>query len=137
MTFEFDSGDGLRAKKVFRMDPESYVVTFSVEVSDGNATLNPAIEWGPGLGDSMHVEAQRSSFGTYVQKPQAILYANGSVERLAAERVPASPRGRATSRLPASTTTTSSPASSGRARCAWSIGPARRRCPGSPRFSAT
>ena len=35
----------------------------------------------------MHVEAQRSSFGTYVQKPQAILYANGSVERLAAEKV--------------------------------------------------
>jgi YidC/Oxa1 family membrane protein insertase len=87
LTFEFDSGDGLRAKKTFRLDPESYVVTFSVEVSDGSATLNPAIEWGPGLGDSMHIEAQRSTFGTYVQKPQAILYANGSVERLAAESV--------------------------------------------------
>jgi YidC/Oxa1 family membrane protein insertase len=87
LTFEFDSGDGLRAKKVFRLDPESYVVTFSVEVSDGSGALNPAIEWGPGLGDSMHIEAQRSTFGTYVQKPQAILYANGSVERLAAESV--------------------------------------------------
>ena len=91
LTFEFDSGDGLRAKKVFRLDPESYVVTFSVEVTDGNATLNPAIEWGPGLGDSMHVEAQRSSFGTYVQGPQAIVYANGSVERLTASNVGAQP----------------------------------------------
>jgi YidC/Oxa1 family membrane protein insertase len=73
------------------MDPESYVVTFSVEVTEGNATLNPAIEWGPGLGDSMHLEAQRSSFGTYVQKPQAIVYAAGSVERLPAEKVGAQP----------------------------------------------
>ena len=39
----------------------------------------------------MHVEAQRSSFGTYVQKPQAIVYANGSVERLTAEQVVAQP----------------------------------------------
>ncbi len=91
VTFEFDSGDGLRARKVFRLDPESYVLTFSVEVTDGTATLNPAIDWGPGLGDSMHIEAQRSSFGTYVQKPQAILYANESVERLPAETVAGQP----------------------------------------------
>ena len=91
VTFEFDSGDGLRAKKIFRLDPESYVVTFTIEVTDGGAPLNPAIEWGPGLGDSMHVEAQRSSFGTYVQKPQAIVYAQGSVERLPAESVAAQP----------------------------------------------
>ena len=76
---------------MFRVDPESYVITFSVEVTDGDATLNPAIEWGPGLGDSMHIEAQRSSFGTYVQKPQAIVYANGSVERLPAENVVGQP----------------------------------------------
>ena len=91
VTFEFDSGDGLRAKKIFRVDPESYVLTFSVEVFDGDAALNPAIEWGPGLGDSMHVEAKRSSFGTYVQKPQAIVYANGSVERLPPEKVSGQP----------------------------------------------
>ena len=91
VAFDFDSGDGLRAKKVFRIDPESYVITFSVEVTDGNAALNPAIEWGPGLGDSMHVEAQRSSFGTYVQKPQGIVYASGSVERLPAETVTGQP----------------------------------------------
>jgi YidC/Oxa1 family membrane protein insertase len=92
VTFEFDSGDGLRAKKVFRLDPESYVITFSVEVTHDNATLNPAIEWGPGPGDSMHVQGTSSSFATYVQAPQAIVYANGSVERLTAEDVAAQPQ---------------------------------------------
>jgi YidC/Oxa1 family membrane protein insertase len=91
LTFEFDSGDGLRAKKVFRLDPESYVLTFSVEVTHDNATLNPAIQWGPGLGDSMHVQGQSSSFGTYHQAPQAIIYANGSVERLTADKVAGQP----------------------------------------------
>ena len=91
VTFEFDSGDGLRAKKVFRLDPESYVLTFSVEVTHDNATLNPAIEWGPGLGDSLHVLGESSSFAAYVQAPQAIAYANGSVERLAADAVLAQP----------------------------------------------
>ena len=92
VTFEFDSGDGLRAKKVFLLNPESYVVTFSVEVTHDTATLNPAIEWGPGLGDSMHVQGKSSSFGTYVQAPQAIVYANGSVERLTAQKVPDQPQ---------------------------------------------
>jgi len=91
VTFEFDSGDGLRAKKVFRLDPESYVLTFSVEVTHNDATLNPAIEWGPGLGDSMHVQGASSSFGSYVQAPQAIVYANGSVERLTAGDVATQP----------------------------------------------
>ena len=109
-----------------------------VEVSDGDATLNPAIEWGPGLGDSMHVEAQRSSFGTYVQKPQAIVYARriGRAAAPAEDAWPASRRGRATSRLPASTTTTSSRASSDRARCASSTGPATAPMPGQPERSA-
>ena len=91
LTFEFDSGDGLRAKKVFRLDPESYVLTFSVEVTHDNTALNPAIEWGPGPGDSMHVQGESSSFAAYVQAPQAILYANGSVERLGADAVLAQP----------------------------------------------
>lgn len=87
LAFEYDSGEGLRAKKIFRLDPQSFVITFTIEVSSGGAPLNPAVEWGPGLGDSMHLEAQRSSFGTYVQKPQGIVYAAGSVERLPAESV--------------------------------------------------
>jgi YidC/Oxa1 family membrane protein insertase len=91
LTFEFDGGDGLRARKVFTLEPHSYVITFTVEVQSGDAMLNPVIDWGPGLGDSMHVEAQRSSFGTYVQPPQGIVYADGSVERLSASAVASQP----------------------------------------------
>ena len=91
VAFEYHEADGLHVRKVFRIDPESYVITFSVDVTDNGAALNPAIEWGPGLGDSTHVEAQRSSFGTYVQRPQAIVYADGSVERLGPEDVLAQP----------------------------------------------
>jgi YidC/Oxa1 family membrane protein insertase len=91
ITFEFDGGDGLRARKVFTLAPHSYVITFTMEVKSGDATLNPVIDWGPGLGDSMHLEAQRSSFGTYVQPPQGILYAEGSVERLPASDIASQP----------------------------------------------
>ena len=91
IAFEFDSGDGLRARKVFTLAPHSYVITFTVDVKSGDATLNPVIDWGPGLGDSMHLEAQRSSFGTYVQPPQGIVYAEGSVERLPAADIASQP----------------------------------------------
>jgi YidC/Oxa1 family membrane protein insertase len=91
LTFEFDGGDGLRARKVFKLEPHSFVITFTVDVRNGDEQLNPAIDWGPGLGDSMHLEAKRSSFGTYVQPPQAIVYADGSVERLPASSVASQP----------------------------------------------
>jgi YidC/Oxa1 family membrane protein insertase len=91
LTFEFDGGDGLRARKVFTLQPNSYVITFTVDVRSGDTQLNPVIDWGPGLGDSMHREAQRSSFGTYVQPPQGIVYADGSVERLPAATVSGQP----------------------------------------------
>jgi YidC/Oxa1 family membrane protein insertase len=91
IAFEFDGGDGLRARKVFTLAPHSYVITFTVDVKSGDETLNPVIDWGPGLGDSMHLEAQRSSFGTYVQPPQGILYAEGSVERLPAADIASQP----------------------------------------------
>ncbi|HEX7085993.1 MAG TPA: membrane protein insertase YidC [Vicinamibacterales bacterium] len=83
LRFEYQGANGLQVRKTFRIDPESYVITYSVEASLNGAPLNPAIEWGPGLGDATHLEAQSSgSFGTYHQKPQAIVYADGSVERL-------------------------------------------------------
>jgi YidC/Oxa1 family membrane protein insertase len=87
LTFEYQGANGLRVRKTFRIEPNSYLITFSVEATLDGAPLNPAVEWGPGLGDSTHVESQGGSFGTYVQRPQAIVYADGSVERLAASDV--------------------------------------------------
>ena len=40
------------------------------------------MQWGPGLGDTTFIVGQNSRFGTYLQHPQGIVYADGSVMRL-------------------------------------------------------
>jgi YidC/Oxa1 family membrane protein insertase len=82
VTFEFQDTAGLAARKVFRFEPDGYVLSYASAITDQGRTLNPQIQWGPGLGDSIHIAGQKSSFGIYVQRPQGILYRDGSVERL-------------------------------------------------------
>jgi YidC/Oxa1 family membrane protein insertase len=83
LTFEYQDAGGVRAKKVFRIEPWSYIITFTIEVANGTTPINPVVQWGSGLGDSIHVQGQNSSFGSsYVQRPQAIIYAEGKVQRL-------------------------------------------------------
>ena len=82
LTFDYEDASGFRAHKVFRIEPHSYVITFSVAVKDGEAELNPVVQWGPGLGDSLFISGENSRFGTYLQHPQGIVYADGSVMRL-------------------------------------------------------
>jgi YidC/Oxa1 family membrane protein insertase len=84
LAFEFADSAGLRARKEFRFDPKSYLVTFSATVERNGQALNPAIVWGPGLGDIGARAAGGSFFtGNYVQPPQGIYHRDGSVERLA------------------------------------------------------
>ncbi len=83
VVFEFEDASGLRARKEFRFDPRNYIVVFSASVTNGGNTLNPAVEWGPGLGDVGATSGGGSFFtGNYVQPPQAIYHRDGSVERL-------------------------------------------------------
>jgi YidC/Oxa1 family membrane protein insertase len=50
--------------------------------------LNPAVAWGPGLGDIGATASGGSFFtGNYVQPPQAIYHRDGDVERLSASSV--------------------------------------------------
>ena len=91
IAFDYQDQAGLRARKVFRIEPWSYVITFTIEVLSGSTPLNPVVQWGPGLGDSIHVQGQNSTFGSYVQRPQAILYAEGKVQRLPPDKVVAQP----------------------------------------------
>src|SRR6478736_3785210 len=72
LTFSYEDESGFRAKKTFTIAPESYVITFSMDVVDGKNTLNPVVEWGPGLGDSTFLANQNSRFATYNQHSQAI-----------------------------------------------------------------
>ena len=90
LRFEYADASGFQVRKEFEIRPNSYVITFSIDVADGAAILNPAVEWGPGPGDEVYVAGSRS-FGSYAQPPQAIVYADGSVKRLPEAKVLAQP----------------------------------------------
>lgn len=84
-TLEFDYSDesGFLARKTFTFEPDSYVVTFSASITNGEQVLNPAVLWGPGLGDIGASSGGGSFFtGNYVQPPQALFHRGGEVERL-------------------------------------------------------
>ena len=83
LVFEFEDAAGLRARKELRIDPRNYLITFSAIVTNGGEALNPAILWGPGLGDIGASQGGGSFFtGNYIQPPQAIFHRDGEVERL-------------------------------------------------------
>jgi YidC/Oxa1 family membrane protein insertase len=85
ITFEAETADGLRARKVFTFEPDSFVLTFSASVQHGAETLNPAVEWGAGMGDDI-ARSQPGSFlsPNYLYRAQAIYHTDGDVEREAA-----------------------------------------------------
>lgn len=83
LVFEYQDEAGLHARKQFRLDPQTYVVEVSAVVSSGDQALNPALAWGPGLGDIGATSGGGSFFtGNYVQPPQAIYHRDGDVERV-------------------------------------------------------
>jgi YidC/Oxa1 family membrane protein insertase len=83
LVFEYQDAAGLRARKEFQFDPQTYVVAFSAAVTEGTASLNPGVQWGPGLGDAGATSGGGSFFtGNYVQPPSAIFHRDADVERL-------------------------------------------------------
>jgi YidC/Oxa1 family membrane protein insertase len=92
LTFEYEDASGLRVRKIFAIDPQSYVITFTADVRHGERVLNPYVQWGPGLGDLGATTAGGSFFtGNYVQPPQAIYHDGEDVERVTAANVPEQP----------------------------------------------
>ena len=88
IVFEFTGADGLKVRKEFAFTPANYIVRFSASVTDGARTLQPAIAWGPGLGDAGALAAGGSFFtGNYTQPPEAIFHLEGDVERVRADQV--------------------------------------------------
>ncbi|HXG88435.1 MAG TPA: membrane protein insertase YidC [Vicinamibacterales bacterium] len=82
VTFELETADGLKARKVFTFEPKSFIVNFSADVMRGTETLNPIVEGGPGLGDDI-ARTQPGSFlsPNYMYLAQAIYHTHGDVER--------------------------------------------------------
>jgi YidC/Oxa1 family membrane protein insertase len=91
IVFEFEDAAGLRARKEFRFEPR-HMVAFTADISNGGTTINPTIEWGPGLGDLGAASSGGSYFtGNAVQPPQAVYHRDGDVERLRADAVTSQP----------------------------------------------
>jgi YidC/Oxa1 family membrane protein insertase len=82
--FDYQDAAGLRAHKEFRLDPRNYVLVFTATVTDSDRALNPAVEWGSGLGDIGATAGGGSFFtGNYVQPPEVIFHRDGKAERIA------------------------------------------------------
>ena len=92
LVFEFQDENGLAARKEFRFDPTSYTVTATITVRRGSTALNPAIAWGPGLGDQGAAAGGGSFFtGNAVMPPRALVHHNGEITRLTPEDAAAAP----------------------------------------------
>ncbi|RPI55836.1 MAG: membrane protein insertase YidC [Acidobacteria bacterium] len=90
LAFEYEDAAGLRVRKEFRLEPNSYVVTLTATVTDGGQPVNPYVQWGPGLGDVLAT----SGGGMFmpVRKSQAIFSTDGDVERILAADLVTTPR---------------------------------------------
>ena len=92
LVFDFQDESGLTARKEFRFDPKSYTLTATITAHRGGSDLNPAIQWGPGLGDHGAAAGGGSIFtGNQVAPPRALLHRAGKVERLTPEKAAETP----------------------------------------------
>lgn len=88
LLFEYEDASGLKARKEFRFEPDTYVVTVTASVRQGSEELVPYLQWGPGLGDSGASAGGGSFFtGNLVQPPEAILYNGDDVSRVVSTSV--------------------------------------------------
>ena len=80
VSFEYQDAAGLLARKQFRIEPNSYVVTFSANVTRWRPGVNPTIQWGPG--PRRRAGAWRRQLFVSVRKSEAIFAIAGDVERI-------------------------------------------------------
>ena len=68
-----------------RSSPSGYVVTLTPQATLNGTPVNPAIDWGPGLGDEIARSAGSGGFfsGTYVYPAEGFVYRDGDVTRYA------------------------------------------------------
>jgi YidC/Oxa1 family membrane protein insertase len=83
LVFEYQDASGLHIRKQFTFQPRSYVVELSASVVDGTQTLNPAIQWGPGLGDVLAL----AGGGRNVRLTEAIYDLGGKVTRVPSNKL--------------------------------------------------
>jgi YidC/Oxa1 family membrane protein insertase len=85
LAFEYQGGDGLSARKVFRFtEDQPYVIAFTTDLTHQGAPLVPTVHWGPALGDGL---SEESSF-LYSPPSQPIFYQDGDVTRVGRGDIP-------------------------------------------------
>ncbi len=81
LRFEFRDSAGVHAVKEFQLTPASYILTFRSAIASGDRAINPAIAWGPAVGDIAEISR-------YTQAAEGLLFQNGGkVQRLAVKDV--------------------------------------------------
>ena len=82
LTFGWQGG-GLAVSKTFTLQPQGYLVSFTATVQHDGQSINPVVEWGPGLGDD-NAHASTGSFlaPSYSTPAQSLLHRDRSVARL-------------------------------------------------------
>jgi YidC/Oxa1 family membrane protein insertase len=88
LSFEYQDAAGLHVRKQFRLEPNSYVISFSANVMDGDRAVNPVVRWGPGLGD---IVALGAGSGRNIRRAEGIYDIGGSVKRPAASALTTTP----------------------------------------------
>ena len=90
IAFEYQDAGGLHARKQFVIEPNSYVVTLTTQVTDGGRAVNPFVQWGPGLGDV--IATGGGSMFMPLRKSEAIFSVADDVERIQAADLMTTPR---------------------------------------------
>ncbi len=89
VSFDYEDAAGLKASKQFRIEPNSYVITITASVTDGGRSMNPTVQWGPGLGDVLATGG--GSMFMPIRKAQAVYSVGGSVSRVLGPSVAEAP----------------------------------------------
>jgi YidC/Oxa1 family membrane protein insertase len=82
VSFAMETAEGLSVRKVFAMDPENFIVSFTADVRQNGQAINPTVQWGPGMTDEIAHRPQGSFFSpAFIYPAQAIYHVDGDVER--------------------------------------------------------
>jgi YidC/Oxa1 family membrane protein insertase len=88
VTFDLETAEGLTARKVITLDPQTFIASFSAEVTQNGQPLNPTVQMGPGVTDEIARMAPGSFLSpAYVYKAQAIYHDGSEVTREAATSI--------------------------------------------------
>jgi YidC/Oxa1 family membrane protein insertase len=84
LTFTWKGAGGVRVSKTFTLEPKGYIIGFTADVQHDGQSVNPTIQWGPGLGDdNAHAAAGKFLAPSYSTPAQAVAHVDRSVKRFA------------------------------------------------------